>query len=815
MIGTVKVPGKSMPFERIGQPDSRRPRASVVRAFIFAVFLAALSLDGAGAQTADKRGPLLPSPQERVSSAEGSYYALVIGINDYPAPMKKLKTAVGDASAVGKMLHDRYGFQVTYLLDDDATRAKILEALHKYRNTLGENDSLVIYYAGHGFSDRDADKAYWLPVDADSGDSVNRIIADDLTSDVKVLPARHVLIISDSCYSGGLSRDADTPENGGTEPAYIARMLKARSRTLLSSGGDEPVADNGQDGHSVFAYALLQAFERTDKPVFTASDLFYSSVRQQVAGRSEQLPQYAIIRNSNSDEGDFVFRVNSSPDADRRLRVASDVARGKTLYYSYRATEALPLFTRACDDGDPQGCRFAGGTYVFGGDGIEVNATLGGQYLSRGCEGGVMRACANLGSLYAQGNGVTQDRAKAFALYSKACAAGDSVGCGDLGQAYENGDAVGKDAGRAKEFYAREDSILHSACDGGDLIECMNLGVQYGAGRGVAEDDAQAVSYFRKACDGGSPDGCERLGNSYFNGQGIDKNYRSAADFYKRSCDGGDSSACNSLANAYQSGDGVHVDKAQAAALFKQSCDRGNGVACTDLGVAYREGDGVSKDESRANELYLKACDAGEVEACSNLGVIYDKALGVRQDSARAVDFFQKACGHDSGRGCQLLGEAYQAGKGVPQSDEQAVSFFRKACDNDSAKGCGDLGTAYSTGKGIGKDDVQAGALFRKACDGGDSDVCDKAASAKSADSKSASSDDFFQKFFGVNASATPSTQRTECDAGSFSSCYSLGLDYDLGLGVDNDPKLAAKYYQQACDGGIETACDALKKQKP
>ena len=129
---------------------------------------------------------------------------------------------------------------------------------------------------------------------------------------MRVLPSRHVLIVSDSCYSGGLSRDADEPEHAGTESAFIARMLKSKSRTLMASGGDEPVSDSGSNGHSVFAYAVLRALERDDQPIFTASDLFYGSIRQQVAGRSSQLPQYTIIRNSDHDEGDFVFMRNGT-----------------------------------------------------------------------------------------------------------------------------------------------------------------------------------------------------------------------------------------------------------------------------------------------------------------------------------------------------------------------------------------------------------------------------------------------------------------------------------------------------------------------
>jgi TPR repeat protein len=244
---------------------------------------------------------------QAAAPAVGKFYALVIGINQYPKPMPQLVTAAGDAQAIAALLQKRYGFQTSLLLNAQATRANILDAINHYRLSLKEGDNLLIYYAGHGYLDPEADKAYWLPVDADSTWSPNRISADDLTSGVKVQPARHVLIISDSCYSGGLSRDASLVPQSTDQDKFFTRMLNGQSRTLMASGGDEPVSDAGTGGHSVFAYAVLTALGTADHDMFTASDLFYNSVRVQVAGQSDQVPHYDVIRNSNHRDGDFVF----------------------------------------------------------------------------------------------------------------------------------------------------------------------------------------------------------------------------------------------------------------------------------------------------------------------------------------------------------------------------------------------------------------------------------------------------------------------------------------------------------------------------
>jgi hypothetical protein len=243
--------------------------------------------------------------QGRGTAPEGGYYALVIGNNDY-ASLPKLKTAKADASEVERLLRESYGFRTKLLLN--ATRQQIVSALFSYRQTLGPDANLLVYYAGHGINDKDADKSYWLPVDAARDDDSNWISADDITTRIRAIPARHVLVISDSCYSGTLTRglgESLPPPNAREQ--FLQRMAAGRSRTLMASGGDEPVADSGSGGHSVFAAALLRGLREMDKGKFTAAELFRLYVQEPVAGRAQQMPEYNPLRNSGHESGDFVF----------------------------------------------------------------------------------------------------------------------------------------------------------------------------------------------------------------------------------------------------------------------------------------------------------------------------------------------------------------------------------------------------------------------------------------------------------------------------------------------------------------------------
>ena len=245
---------------------------------------------------------------------KGSYYALVIGIQNYQH-LRKLNTPVNDAKALAAIFHDTYRMESTLLLE--ATRRQILDALDHYRARLHEDDDLLIYFAGHGYYDQAADLAYWAPVDAEENSHDDWIISNEITGVARAIAARHVLIVSDSCYSGMLARDA-RPDFGAPSEhsAYLTRMLQGKSRRIMSSGGNEPVADGDASGsrsnHSVFANALLDGLSQMNMEAFSAEELFSQYVKERVAGRSKQMPEYNLIRDSGHEAGDFVFFRSSA-----------------------------------------------------------------------------------------------------------------------------------------------------------------------------------------------------------------------------------------------------------------------------------------------------------------------------------------------------------------------------------------------------------------------------------------------------------------------------------------------------------------------
>ena len=233
----------------------------------------------------------------------GRYYALVIGNNAYQN-LPRLETAVKDAEEVARVLEQTYGHEVTLLRDAD--RYAIMRAISDLRRKLTDQDNLLIYYAGHGVVDEEAEAGFWLPVDAEPDSEANWVANAFLSRNLKAMRAKHVLVVADSCYSGTLVREASTTLHSGLErAALLERMAVKRARVAMTSGGLEPVLDGGGGGHSVFAKAFLDVL-RGNQDVLEARTVF-DRLRRPVIVNSAQTPDYADIRNAGHDGGEFLF----------------------------------------------------------------------------------------------------------------------------------------------------------------------------------------------------------------------------------------------------------------------------------------------------------------------------------------------------------------------------------------------------------------------------------------------------------------------------------------------------------------------------
>jgi uncharacterized caspase-like protein len=261
----------------------------------------------------------------RAALARGHAYALVIGNGKYPQ-LPALPSAAGDAAAVADLLESGYGFTVERLTD--ATRAQILGSLESYERRLGDDDRLLVYYAGHGglelLPGQDGGEprsiGYWLPVDAAAAVDANVIYNSDVASSLQGMRARQILVIADSCYAGTIALERlQTPPTGGSaadRERELRRLAGSRARLALSSGGNEPVAERS-GGRSVFAEALVGVLSE-NRGVLRSADLFArvgrlvedASLRRGAA----QTPTLGVIPGTHDDGGEFFFARAAAAD---------------------------------------------------------------------------------------------------------------------------------------------------------------------------------------------------------------------------------------------------------------------------------------------------------------------------------------------------------------------------------------------------------------------------------------------------------------------------------------------------------------------
>jgi hypothetical protein len=199
--------------------------------------------------------------------------ALCIGINNYPGTHMDLSGCVNDAQDWAAVLQQR-GYAVSALLDAQATKAAMVQAMTSLIGGAAGGDRLVITYSGHGTyqPDQDDDESDGLdeglcPYDIQTGGGA--LIDDEIHAIFAARkPGVRLLLIADSCHSGTVTRAAPAePEADAPRPRFLPmgnwlpedRLPRTRAGTLAptvaSVAGRSP---------------LLTAFKKRDSDLLLA-----------------------------------------------------------------------------------------------------------------------------------------------------------------------------------------------------------------------------------------------------------------------------------------------------------------------------------------------------------------------------------------------------------------------------------------------------------------------------------------------------------------------------------------------------------------
>jgi uncharacterized caspase-like protein len=243
-------------------------------------------------------------PSEAALPAIQRKVALLIGIGNYRGGIPRLNSPLKDIAEIGKIYREQFGYEVRTL--PNPNKATIIRELNRLILETGPSDSVTVFYAGHGQLVEKTGRGYWIPARASADDPSQWISNQDIGKALENIPAKQVLLVSDSCYSGSLTRDAKVQKDEVL--ADPAAVLSRRSVTVLSSGGEEPVADAGKDGHSIFAWHFMQSLKNVhgwEKGVDV-----YGQLAAEVKQDFPQEPQYGeAIGSGHQRGGDFLFEV--------------------------------------------------------------------------------------------------------------------------------------------------------------------------------------------------------------------------------------------------------------------------------------------------------------------------------------------------------------------------------------------------------------------------------------------------------------------------------------------------------------------------
>ena len=231
-----------------------------------------------------------------------TYHAVLIACSDYSGDKwAKLPSTIGEAKEYKKVLTSQYGFKESNILEIyDKGSADILAGLSSKLQSLNDNDNLVILFAGHGTYRKIGNEliGYWVPLNASRPeiDYISNRKLDELVFDCK---ARHILLISDACYSAAMRGAKEEKEDIPQLPKNVE--YKYKSRQILTSGGLAKVPEE-----SVFIKMMLKSLEENEEK-FISAKMLYNLIFSGVRNQTNLEPELNLFGREGNEGGQFYF----------------------------------------------------------------------------------------------------------------------------------------------------------------------------------------------------------------------------------------------------------------------------------------------------------------------------------------------------------------------------------------------------------------------------------------------------------------------------------------------------------------------------
>jgi TPR repeat protein len=230
----------------------------------------------------------------------------------------------------------------------------------------------------------------------------------------------------------------------------------------------------------------------------------------------------------------------------------------------------------------------------------------------------------NLGSLYYQGRGVSQDHSEALRWIRKAAEQGHVYAQVTIGSIHSEGvpGVIQKDYPRALMWF-----VFAAAQGDMEAMELRDAMASRMTPTQIAEAQKLAREFkpqdvytktlqeLKARGDQGDADAQFKVGLIYYMGQGVLRDYLEALAWFKKAALQNNPYAQYNVGYMCEKGEGTPQDYVEAAKYYRQAAQRGNRLAQYTLGYLYEKGQGVSQDEIQALMWYNLAAIKGETKA--------------------------------------------------------------------------------------------------------------------------------------------------------------------------------------------------------
>lgn len=210
-------------------------------------------------------GNLTNKEIQKNAGLTGKQHALLIGTDNYKGKgWENLKNPVYDATEIAEILKSEYDYEVQLLKDPPMD--SIYGAIRNYYKTLGKNDQLIVYIAGHGDYDKDLlDDGFIVCTDSKSVDDDplrnSYIQHTKLKKMINKIPAKQILVLLDICHGGVFDEQVRDNPTSRISNRNVLELIRTNAdytiRKVLSSVGLDAAFDGTAGKHSPFAAYLI------------------------------------------------------------------------------------------------------------------------------------------------------------------------------------------------------------------------------------------------------------------------------------------------------------------------------------------------------------------------------------------------------------------------------------------------------------------------------------------------------------------------------------------------------------------------------